>query len=774
MVAVVILALAIFGIFHAYSVGFLGMADARDRTVAVNYIQKTLEEYKNKPFNKIIDKPMHQITGTKFSSGSIVIDMKKEGEETRLKKIITQLRWPARNGDIKIEEASMLIYNVEKTGEILSASEIVLYASPYFRILPNASTDLFAEIHDVNGNIVTNESYTVNFVILSGDTLGYLDSPSDDTTNGIASVKFFSNEDADGSVSVQASADLDDDGSDDVFDTITITISTGAEGIILVPSSDSSLAGTSVDIDLYIVDASFTYETEHIITGYNDPITLSATGPATLSVNTITAPDGKASFTLNSNGTPGTVEIIASAADLDLGYTKVTFTGGAQSIQLTPINGSIYEGENIEITITILDENSNPTPFTGGITITSNSGGSFTLENPIEFDNVSFRKVGFSHNVATEGIEINATGDGGLTSNTIYIDVLESLTPSYIELSAIPSNVEANGENYSFITATVYDDSDPAEIVTNYTTPITFSVSEDEGYFLDGETKIYNIDVTPSHGQAYINLYSDSGGIATVTATSGALTLDSINITFYSSASYIFLTTNPDSVVANGEDYAVITATVYDSNTPANIVTNYLYGVTFSVSGVGYLGDEDPITPTNGIAQVKLYSNEVGTATVDAYSDDLSQPLRLEAEAIDIAFTQPVEKNIILTTDPIERYSAGHGNDEYVKFYIEVIGSTINLNSMTISWDSSSSRNLLEIAIKSPDTETDYTPIVSTNSSSPYTTNVITQLYLGESAIRLKFSKSIAGKTIDMIFYDNEEPANSYPITSPMQIVVPN
>jgi len=34
MVAVAILAMAIFGIFHAYSTGFMGMADSRDRTVA--------------------------------------------------------------------------------------------------------------------------------------------------------------------------------------------------------------------------------------------------------------------------------------------------------------------------------------------------------------------------------------------------------------------------------------------------------------------------------------------------------------------------------------------------------------------------------------------------------------------------------------------------------------------------------------------------------------------------------------------------------------------
>jgi len=765
MVAVVILALAVLGIFQAYSVSFMGMADARDRTVAINYIQKTLEEYKNTPFEKIQDKPMSLIPGTKFSNGSIVID-----KETRLKKIITQVRWPDRNGNIKIEEASTLIYGVEKTGELLDASEIILYASPYYRILPNTDTTLTAEIHDANGNIVTHWSGTINFAILIGNELGSLDpvldldSVSKNTTNGIASVKFYSNPGSDGSVLIQASTVLD---GIDVSDTVTITISTGAEGIILESEVEGILKESApievpVEINLYIVDASFTHEPGHI-KEYDGPITLSATGPATLSVNTITAPDGTASFTLTSNGTPGTVEIIASAPDLDLGYAEVTFTGGAQSIKLTPKYGSIYEGENIEITITILDKNSNPTPFTGEIIMASNNGGSFSPES-ITFSNQSSETVNFSHNAATvESIEITATGDGLTSSNSIYIDVLESLTPLYIELLAIPSSVEANGKGISTITATVYDDSDPAEVVTNYTTAITFSISGGAGYFLDGTTKFYIIDVTPSGGQASVYLYSDSSGTTTVTVNSVGLPPKTIDITFYSPASYILLTTNSNPVEANGEAYAVITATVYDSSTPANIVTNYLNNITFSVSGVGYLGDENPITPTNGIAQVNLYSNKVGTATVDAFSEDLSQPLRLEAAAIDIAFTPPVAKNLILTGDPIEKYN--DGGYAYVKFYIEVTGSDFILGSMKMTWGSQGDRSLNEIAIKSPDTATDYTPVISTNNAlSPYTTNVSTTLYKGKSAIRLKFAKSL-NTSIGVIFYDNEN--NAYPITVP-------
>ena len=54
MVAVVILVMAIFGIFLAFSTGFQGMADARDRTVATNYLQEKIEDFKNMNFNKAI------------------------------------------------------------------------------------------------------------------------------------------------------------------------------------------------------------------------------------------------------------------------------------------------------------------------------------------------------------------------------------------------------------------------------------------------------------------------------------------------------------------------------------------------------------------------------------------------------------------------------------------------------------------------------------------------------------------------------------------------
>src|SRR4030066_1720860 len=91
MVAVVVLALAIFGIFHAYSVGFMGMADARDRTVATNYLQQTLEDFKNMDFNQVKNEPITPIPGTKFSRGTYVLNLEEIDGIVTLKKIISQV-----------------------------------------------------------------------------------------------------------------------------------------------------------------------------------------------------------------------------------------------------------------------------------------------------------------------------------------------------------------------------------------------------------------------------------------------------------------------------------------------------------------------------------------------------------------------------------------------------------------------------------------------------------------------------------------------------------
>ena len=96
MVAVAILAMAIFGIFHAYSAGFMGMADARDRTVATNYAQEKMEDIKNIPFSDIDNYIINNNGSIKELSGKIfTIYIESEAYEVNddLKKITTRVSW---------------------------------------------------------------------------------------------------------------------------------------------------------------------------------------------------------------------------------------------------------------------------------------------------------------------------------------------------------------------------------------------------------------------------------------------------------------------------------------------------------------------------------------------------------------------------------------------------------------------------------------------------------------------------------------------------------
>ena len=113
MVAVAILAMAIFGIFQAYSAGFMGMVDARNVTVASNYARERMEEIKNKSFGDITvtgdptANPPVDIPGTKFKRKVTVANE----VEDELKKVTTVISWDDRNGIYKEVKLETLIYN---------------------------------------------------------------------------------------------------------------------------------------------------------------------------------------------------------------------------------------------------------------------------------------------------------------------------------------------------------------------------------------------------------------------------------------------------------------------------------------------------------------------------------------------------------------------------------------------------------------------------------------------------------------------------------------
>ncbi len=111
MVAVAILAMAVLGILQAYSVSFMGMADARDRTVATNFAREAMENVKNMDFELIIitdeENPgVPEILNGKFNRLVTVVV-----ENDDLKKVTTTVSWMNRKEEEKTVTIETLIYN---------------------------------------------------------------------------------------------------------------------------------------------------------------------------------------------------------------------------------------------------------------------------------------------------------------------------------------------------------------------------------------------------------------------------------------------------------------------------------------------------------------------------------------------------------------------------------------------------------------------------------------------------------------------------------------
>ena len=762
MVAVVILSLVIFGIFHAYSVGFMGMADARDRTVATNYLQQAIENFKNMDFDEVKSTPITAIPGTKFSSGTYILNLEEEGGIVSLKKVVSQVRWLDRNGNIKTEKASTIIYNkpaTSDTGE--EATELLLYAQSYYTILPEHEVTLIAEIKDENGNIYDWDG-PVTFSIITDPandpTVGSITtSQPSQAIHGVAHCIFtaIEGENVEGTERIQATATVD---GNILSDTVNIRVTTGPVGIVIAPATEGDRileAGTGVisNISLTVVKADYTTLVE-----YDSTINLSAVGPGTLSTTSISSiPTEGTSFQLNSNGSSGIVEIIASAPDLDMGYTEIIFTGIPASIIVDPEKNTIYPGEEIDITVTIVDDNNYPVNYTGNVNLSANPDSGSFGDVTLSFSDLSSMETTFTADIdATVGEKVTLQAVSGSLSGSAEITVLSSLTPTYLDIFVFPSSVDLNGGETSIsITAEVYDQNG-SEIVTTYNTPITFYSkigATDFGIFSSNP-------VTPTDGEAVVMLSSSSPGTTTITASSGDLTMrpeEGIKAVFYESAHHIELSADPLAIQADGHETSIITATVCDEggNRVENYGVNGDKSLTLTTSLGGFPDNDDASTISSsffdrGQLSFALSSSVTGTAEVTAVSND---GLSDNGSAM-IEFTGDIASELALE-------DVTNLDDYEIHFSITVTGSSIYLAKMKIEWDNSKGE-LDEILIRSPFGEEPPLSIITTDGAeSPCTENIspVKELVVDElSDIGLVFSGAkMKDNNITVTFTDEND-----------------
>jgi len=800
MVAVVILAMVVFGIILAFSTGFQGMADARDRTVATNYLQEKIEDFKNMDFNKVKDEPVTLIPDTKFHRGSIVLDLEKQGEIVTLKKVITQVRWMDREGNIKTEEASTLLYNQPDTSAVGdTAVEIVLYAESYYTVLPETTVKLIAEIRDENGNIFTDYNGPITFSIITDPpndpTLGSIATPQPASAiNGVANCDFLAieGENVEGIERIKASATVD---GNDLLDTVNIRVTTGPVGIVIKPAEDNEIrpAGETSIIELTVVRADYIELIE-----YNNPITLSAVGPGDLSTTTIASvPTEGTTFNLISNGTPGIVEITASAPDLDMGYTEITFTGEATSILVSTKKKSIYPDEETTITVTIVDENNTPVSFGA-------SGDSKTViiaDNPDEYgtlndisgtinltfegessktcDFKAYTKEVLGELILPQEITITANDSGGvLNQGSTKINILSSLVAHHIDVTFDPSIIELDEDPIILSDIMAIMKSEEGDIV--YGNFIKFVITSGPGSFspveLTSETTLtggmatatlYPLDLTT--GKATIEIYSDDLTPSDPDGPPGNPGNPvKIEVLFHieSAPVRIDLTANTGTIFVGG-DTCTLTAKVVDES---GVTYNGYNGrVEFNITGsTGSV--ENPVSSeifaSNGIATLDLIStNNTGTIHVAAETLDLFSEYGYEVSTVSDTTVYIGEIDIELVDNSIYYYD----NGKIVMFNINIIGPELNLQSMDIAWGYDPSK-LTKIEIKSPYTAPDYDPILDTGSvKTPYTENDINaNLLPGESTIRLTFSTNMEGQSLFVTFDTN---FGEYEYSEPITVV---
>jgi len=767
MIAITILALAIFGIFHAYSVGFLGMADTRDRTVATNYAREAMEDVKNMDFEKIATTTKSVIT----SNRKYRVDVNVTTESDNLKKVSTVVNWEDRNGITKTVETSMLVHFIEVFAS--DAAKIVLFTESY-NILNSfvapeyekyTSTELTAVIKDLKGNTITdwgedpNENEgPISFSIISLDKFGTLSDNEVTPIDGRAYTTFTSNGSISGNFGIniiEASVYLPDAGKT-VTDTITIKITNGPVKISLDadPKIIKASATNYSTITASLIDAAGkTLMKKDIFTDIE--ITFSVFGEGNLSTSTITIPfhsgdtsAASAEIILNSTGNPGLTSVVATATNLESSKTDVIFLGPPIAISISANPNPMYSDDDYStISVSLLDINgfnTNPTDelITISLELTTDDTGGH-LEAPYSWDFPTsdsegiIRETTFTGQSSTGTATITASASGGgLTAASVTINVILALVPDHIKLSASPQNLKAGGLELSTIKATVYDIS--GKIVTNYTGTINF-VKTLGTFYGANPAQVVN-------GVATIEIGSTNPGNATINIVNpdpGNLTIepsDGIDIGFYSTPSSIDLTATPTKIY--GTETSIIKAIIYD------VFGNIVVGesITFTTNEGSFSNESIvktiTITPLDGIAITGLSSNVIGNpvnATINAFSSTLS------AIPIVVILHEKVDLFLVIgepiSYDPV---------DKTVAFTIKITGRDITVDEMKVSWsDSTPSEKLYKITVDNNE------EIFNGNKKSGDNADINPNkdLSIGEYTIKLTFIQDMDGRHIEIIFY---------------------
>ena len=704
MIAIFILALIAMGLFQAFTAAFQTMNDAKERTIATNYAQQILEDFKNRDFKKIETIPFGPIEGTKYFHYAIV---EKNNED--LKKVTVQISWIGMKNSEKKVFLDTVINNEQTIAEVGAVpAGIIIYAHPY-NLLPgndpqnrDIPSHIWAEVVDKNGNLITDwndkevdfdiESYTdLENNSLDKYYLGYLRNSSSPIKQGVADTYFdqYPSEEREGYITIKASLTID---GVEIYDTLTLRITNKAVSVIL--SSDKEVIRTEggeegeniAHLTAKIVDpAGDIVETDREIT-----FDISS-GPETSNlINFVpNGGDGLAEIDLKAGSIPGINAVVATAILLEPGIVNIEVVDpGAHTISIKAINTMIVQQGTTEIIATLKDY----------------------LGNPVGNENIYFEITSFEPDNPDNNLNLGYLSNGAPTTG-ISGEANTWLTMNYGGKATVKA--EWDGGDGDTISATVqvacrnhtlFVIAEPLTVQEGGTATITAELTDAFGEPLPGETINFSIE----NGNAFLSSISgitDSEGVTSVALTmlanvdgtyvivegkwTGDLTgvLDDVEIECTSAPIYkVELTANKTTISEN--ESLDITATVTESNSPVNNIL-----VTFEMdgsSGAKLDNQSPPVsknTDENGKVTITLSGLNSGeSVTITAEAEDAEDSITISCEAPEI--------KISLITDPSGPYFGSQGKTK-VYFYLKVENNNIDLKEMIVTWSGSTNDKLL-------------------------------------------------------------------------------
>jgi len=522
MVAVVILAMVIFGIFLAFSTGFQGMADARERTVATNIAQKIMEDIKNN--NAIKDNyPSETISGKIYN----IVPEKDEADDL----ITVTVTWQDRKENEKSIKLEMVLYDLGISEPDVEVGIIELSSDPISsKLICCNTTNIIATVKDTNGNSVPN-GVAISFSITDG--MGELFPNTATTADGIAQVTLTLIDQS--PVTISAS-------SGEISGTIDIncmppTLAVEAEPTSLAVCEDSTITATLTDNNSQpIIGKIVKFSTNFGDLSYSSVLT-NESGEATVTLTSETATTTSVNATY-CGVTEITNTIYFTNPDISVVADLPTITLGSTSI--------------ITATITDGDENLVADGTEVSFEILSGKGG--LSDDSAPTTNGQATVILTADTESTTTIEVEATYCG--FNDSVDITILQQ----EYSFTLSPSEGEIEAGTPCTITATLKSNGEPLEDEI-----VTFNATEGILYEL-GSTTITTTAKTGPDGKAKVDLIFDNDDIGKTSTITGTFSFASATTTVTCNLFEVEVTSATESIIPGKP--CTITATLTDNAGP--------------------------------------------------------------------------------------------------------------------------------------------------------------------------------------------------------------